>query len=178
MLKILESLILVTIVMLCGFTATAHATAMLDPVIGSGPDVLQAIYAAMTGGHYAVVAALCLVGAVALARKYGGARWPALHTDLGSALLALCGAFGTSMVAALAGGGRVTIGMAEASGAVAFAAMGGYAAVNALLIRPYIAPWAARAPMWLRPVLLMVLYWFQHASDPAQAGNKPVTPGA
>lgn len=161
---------------LLGFTAVAHAANMMDPADGS-LDVARALYGALTGGHYAWAGALALVGGVALLRKYGGTRWAALHTDLGSALLALGGAFGTSMAAGLAGGGAVTWPMLGAAGVTAFAAMGGYAAFKKIAIEPYLIPWSQspKTPAWLKWALLSVIYWFQHKSDPG--ADAPPAPG-
>lgn len=162
---------------LTGFTITAHAASVVDPGDGS-LDIARSLYSALTGGHYAWAGALALVGAVALLRKFGGARWPALHTDAGAALLALGGAFGTTLAAALAGGGAVTWPMFAAAGATAFAAMGGYAALNKLVVQPYLVPWAAKYA-WLKPLLTLVTLWFQHKSDPdAQPTSTATAPAA
>lgn len=173
MLKYLEVTVVATLLALVGFTATAHAAAAVDPSAGTPPDVLAAIYQALTGGHYAYVAALAIVAAVALVRKYGGSRWPALHTDLGSAALAVCGAFGASLSAALAGGGKLSVGMITGAGGVAFVALGGYAAANALY-KKYVLPLKAKAPSWVQPLFTVVAYWFEHESDK----TTPATPAA
>jgi len=149
---------------LLGFTLTAHAAALVDPADGS-LDVARTLYSAFSGGHYAYAGAIGLILSVSLLRKYGGSRWPALHTDGGAALLALGGAFGTSMAAALAGGGAVTWPMFAAAGATAFAAMGGYATVKKTLVEPYVKPWSLKAPAALKPLLAFIVYWFEHASD-------------
>lgn len=169
MIKYLEGLAILTILLLLGFTATAHAAAAVDPAIGTAPDIIGAIHSALAGGHYAYVAAMALVGVVALARKYGGARWPALHTDLGSALLACAGAFGTALSASLVSGAGLNWGIVTGAGTVAFGALGGYAAVNALIVKPYLVPLAAKAPSWMQPLLQLALFWFVHQSDPTSA---------
>ena len=144
---------------LAGFTVTARAADAVDPQDGS-LDLAKTVYDAFAGGHRAYAAAVALVLAVALIRKYAGARWKALHTDAGSALLVLAGSFGATLAATLAGGGPATAQAAWMALCTAFAAAGGYAALKQLVIMPLAAklpPWAAKVLTWL----------FVHASDPS-----------
>lgn len=144
------------------FTAGAHAANAIDPADGS-LDVAKAVYDALHGGHYAYAAAMALVVAVALLRKYGGSAIPALHTDAGSALLVLGGSFGAALAATLAGGGPLTWPLAWSAACVAFAAAGGYATIKKLVVTPLLP----KLPPWLAGV---VGFLFVHASDP---GNTP-----
>ena len=160
-------LLTATVLLLLSFTGISLAAAAVDPVDDSPVDVAKSIYQAFTGGHYAYAAAIALVVAVALTRKYLGARVPWLHSDQGSASLVLIGSFGTALVASLAGGGPLTIGMAEAAGMIAFVSAGSYGALNSLVIKPL----APKLPAWMQPI---VLFLFQHASDPGNAA--PATP--
>lgn len=157
---------------LFGFGITAHAASVLDPQDGS-LDVARTIYQALTGHRYAYAGALALIAGIALVRKWGGPRWPWVHTDAGGACLALGGAFGASLAASLAGGGALNWQMIAAAGGVAFTALGGYAAAKKIFVTPFLVPWAsslATKPWWLRWLRLplsLVIFWFQHASDPA-----------
>lgn len=162
-----------------GFAVTAHAASAAASVVDPGDgslDVARSLYEALTGGHYAWVGALTLVAAVALLRKFGGSRFPQLHTDAGAALLTLGGSFGAAMSAAFAGGGHVSWTMVAAAGATAFAAMGGYAALKKLVVDPYLIPWQAKAPAALKPLLAIVIFWFQHKSDQASAQPTSTAP--
>lgn len=150
------------------FSGVALAAEAVDPADGSA-DVARGVYDAVTGGHLAYAAALALVGAVALARKWGGGRWKWMHTDAGSAGMVLAGAYGTALVAALSGGGALTPHVAWATFCVAVGTAGGYNLVKKLVVEPILMPLAARAPAAIRPILMMVIFWFEHASDQAPA---------
>ena len=158
MFKYLELTIIGALCLLLGFSGAAHAAAAIDPADGT-TDLLGAVYSALTGGHYAYVACMALVAAVALARKSLGAKVPWLHTNVGSAVLVLVGTFGATMASALLGGGPVTLSAAENALGIAFAAAGGYSAVKTLVIQPLLP----KLPSWMQPI---VGYLFFHASDP------------
>lgn len=162
--------LLAAFVTLTGFTLTAHAAALIDPVDGS-LDMWGSIYNAVNGGHYALAASASLVVAVALCRKWLGGYFQWMHTDAGSAVLVLLGSLGAALTGALAGGGPFTWHLGYSALLVAFTAAGGYAALKKLVI----VPLAPRLPPWLRGP---VLWLFEHKSDiNPPDGNSPPTPG-
>lgn len=152
-------LILATVVaLLFSFTGVSLAASAIDPADGS-MDLAKSAYDAITGGHYMYAAAVALVLAVALTRKYFGERWQWMHTDAGAAGMVLAGSFGAALAASLAGGGALTVQLAGSAFAVAFAAAGGYASLKKLVITPL----APHLPAWLQGP---VLWLFVHAADP------------
>ncbi len=176
MLKNLYLAILAAAAAMFSFSGVAIAANAVDPADGS-LDAAKAVYDAIAGGHSAYAAALALVLAVALVRKYAGGYCKWMHTDAGSTVLVLAGAYGTALAASLAGGGALTSHLAWSALVVAVGASGGYAAVKRLVVDPL----APELPAWLRPV---VVWLFEHASDqpvPAAqvvAGNTGASPSA
>ena len=166
MLKHLYITTLVAVAAYFSFSGVAVAANAVDPADGS-TDVAKAIYDAFAGGHKAYAASLTLVIVVALARKYLGGRWKWMHTDAGSTIMVLAGAYGTALSASLAGGGPVTLHAAWSALVVAFGAAGGYAAVKRLVIEPL-------APYLPESIRGPVVWLFEHASDvqvTVDAGN-------
>jgi hypothetical protein len=168
---------------LAAFFGTAYAAeATVDPNAGS-LDIAKSIYEAFTGHHYAYAGALGLMLGIALVKRYLGPKISWLHSDVGGTSLALGGAFATALVAALAGGGSVTLDMLKTSLLVGIGAAGGYAVLKKLIVEPLLKPLAAKAPAWAQPIFSLIFWIFDKPdpiADAAKAGDAAVTanPGA
>ena len=90
------------------------------------PDLFSPILAAIKGGQYFPAAALALVLAVAMARKYGAKRWPILRGDTASVVMTFAGAFGAAAASAGFAGVAMSGALSAAFG-LAVTAAGGYA---------------------------------------------------
>lgn len=110
-------------------TSVAHA-ADEDALL----DLAKPVFDAVVSGQWVYAAALSLVLAVAVARKYGGKIHPFLDTGTGAMLLAVLGSFGASLAAGLAGGVAVTWSILWGSLKVAAIASGGYGMFQRLIM--------------------------------------------
>ncbi len=163
------------------FTTVAHAAAAAEPADGSLLDLARPIYDAFLHGQYIYSGCLALVFAVALARRFGTARYPWLSTDAGSAALVLAGSFGGAMVTQITAGAGVvpTWPMAETALKIAFGAAGGYSVLKALVVHPYLEKLADKGPRWLHAPMALVLWIFQEAApDAPTPPAPPATPSA
>ena len=154
---------LTVLAVVVSFQGVAAAAAVADPSAQAVPDLLAMLYAAVTGGQWYYAASISLVALVALARKYGGDRFPFFHTDQGAALLVLLGSFGGMMVSNLADHAAPTWGMVSTAFGIAFGAAGGYAMVKTLIVLPYLVPLRGHLPAPLSWLLEGVLYFFDHS---------------
>lgn len=148
---------------LMSFVATAMAADVTITLVNDSSSVselLNAVLAAVTGGHYLLAASLGVIMLVGLLRKYGGSRFPFLMTDHGGAILVLVTSFFGAISTALMAGAMPTLALAWTALGVAVTAAGGYSLVKKLL-----APLVPKAPAWLRPVLNVVLWFFDRRSD-------------
>ena len=160
---------------LISFSATAHAAAAVTPTDGTLLDTLQPVLEAFQHGHYLYAGSMALVLAVAIVRRYAPRYAPSLAdwfaSDLGSAALALLGAFGASMVAR---GADVTWGMVWDSLCIAFGAAGGYATIKALVIAPYLTKLAGKGPAWMHEPMQLILWIFQETGSPPTPAEQAV----
>lgn len=159
--KKLIPILTTAVVFLLTFGATAHAAAALEPADGSLLDLMKPIYSAFLAGNDVYAGSLALVFGVALARRYGTARYPWLSTDAGSAATTMLMSFGGAMVAALGAGAAPTWSMAGHATVVGVTAMGGYAALRHLVVLPYLTYLATRGPAWLHKPADLILWVFQ-----------------
>lgn len=165
--------LLVLLLMFGVAAAGVGAVAPDESLIALAKPVIDALLS----GNPGLAAALALVLAAAVARRYGSKRFPFLATDAGGALLVLVGSFGGAAATALTGGAAVSLGLAWKALLVAFAASGGYATVKRLLVTPLLRPLYEKAPAWLKPVLALVLWVFDQpdpVSKAEAAGNAAV----
>ncbi len=178
---------LLALVALITFTATAFAAGAASGDDGSLLDLLRPVFDAITHGQYYLGAALALVFLCTLARRYGAKRFPFLATDAGSAALVLVGAFGGALATGLAavGTNALTFALALAAGKVALAAAGGYSLIKKLVVDPLLASqwYANRAPAWLKAILAVVLWAFTKpdavkSAEAAGAAAVAASPGA
>jgi hypothetical protein len=89
---------------------------------------------ALQSGNVTLLAALALMGLVALARGVFGERLPFLKSDLGAALFTLFLGFLGAIVTALAGGEDLSLNLALTALKVTVSAMGGYSLLKKLLL--------------------------------------------
>ena len=163
------------------FTTMAFAAGAATPEDGSLLDYLKPVLEAFRGGDYPFTASLAVVFIVAAARRYGSPRIPWLGSRAGGAALTFAGAFAGGLATGLSGDGTFSWHLALMSLNVAFVATGGYVIVKELFIDKIIASkwYQEKAPGWLKSILSLVLWMFEHrgksASDKAEeAGDKAV----
>jgi len=137
--------------MALSFLGTSVAVAQGEELSELAKPVLDAIM----GGQYALAAALGLVLAVALLRRYGVAKYPWLGTSAAGSLLVLLGGFGAALGTSLAAGGALSAALAYSALKVSLFAAGGFS-----ILKPVIAALQGRAPSWLKPVLGLVGWVF------------------
>ena len=170
-----------TAITLVSFTAAALAAGAVVPADGSLIDLFKPIYEAMMGRHWWLGGSLTLVFCVAVFKKCAPAKWQEWSNgDVGGAVLVLVGSFGGALATGLLaiGTDAVTLALAWTALKVALGAAGGYS-----LIKKLLGPIAAKAPLWMQPVLNVLLWMFN--SSPAivkaeEAGKAAVAaaPGA
>ncbi len=127
-------------------------------------DLAKPVLDAVMSGQYAFAAALALVFAVALVRRYGGSRWPLLASKKAAPYMVLVGSFGAALATALSAGASLSWLMAWSALTVAAGAGYGYA-----LIKPIFAALQKRAPAWMSPVFTALGWVFDARDKAAQA---------
>lgn len=151
---------------LLGFTVTAHAAGAVlgddTPMI----DLVKAVLQAFTQHEWSLSAPLVVILLVAVAKRYFGDKVKFLHTDLGGSLTALLMATASTLVAALGTSGTsITAVLLWHALRTGITAAGGYAVLKNVLVDPILKPIADRAPAWLRPILGVLLFAFDHGAD-------------
>lgn len=164
MLARIELLVLLAMIALVSFTATAFAATAAAGDDGSLLDLLRPVFDAITHGQYYLGVALALVFLCTLARRYGSERFPFLATKMGAAALVLVGSFGGALATGLAAIGTNALSWALVLGAsqVALAAAGGYSLLSNLLVDPLLASdwYKTRAPAWFKTLMSVVMWAF------------------
>lgn len=161
-----------------GLGGVAFAAETVDPTDGSS-DLLGVIYRAFNGGHYAFAAAIGVMLAVPLVKRWLGGTpsapdgiLPQFHTPIGTAALALVGSAATAIVAgATASGGSVSAHLVETSLMVGVGAAGGLHVLEQLVVSPVLKPLEAKYK-WLAPILNLVT-WVWAKPDPTPAQDAP-----
>ena len=161
------------------FTATAHAAAAVSPSDGTLLDYLTPVIQAFRDGSYIYAGSIALVVMVAVFRRYAPRYWPAAGgwsaTDAGSAIITLVGAFGASMVAALATDhDAFTWALAWHSLEIAFGAAGGYTVIKHVIVEPYLLKCAGKGPAWLHYPMQMILWIFQETGKEPTPAERAV----
>ncbi len=162
-------------VLLAGFVMSAHAAQAVAPDDGTLLDLARPIFDEIMKGHYIASAALALILAVALVKRYAPGKFGTfVHSDAGGSLTTLLMAFGGALATATMGGAMWTWGMLPAAGQVAFFAAGGYVLIKKLIVEPLLKPLAAKAPAWMQPLFAMVFWAFDRkvSETDALAGAK------
>lgn len=145
------------------FVATALAMAQGEDLAELAKPVLESVLA----GNYMYAAALSLVLAVALVRRYGGAKWPLLASKKAAPFLVLVGSFGAAMATSLSAGAGVTLAMTWGAVKVAVAAAGGYG-----LLKPILQGLQKRAPGWMAPAFSVLTWVFSTRIKAAEAAGR------
>jgi len=154
------------------FTATAFAANAVSPDDQSWLELLKPVYEAFMRGEKLYAGMLALVAAVALTKRYAPEKWGIakfVHSDPGGALLTLVASFGGAMATAISAGSLPGWAMAKTAMLIAVGAAGGYSIIKKLLVEPFLRPWAAKAPAWLRIPLNAVLWIFDRPMPVAKA---------
>jgi hypothetical protein len=169
---------------LVAFTGTAVAA---DVSTDGAPllDLAKPVLDAVMGGHWLAGAALALVLAVSLIRRYGAKRFPVLTTDAGGTALTFLTSLGGAVGTAALAGSAPSLALLWTALGVAAVASGGYTALKRLAA-PALRWLEAKAPAWARPFVgpvIAVLLWFvdrpsaiakaKAAGDAAVEANPP-----
>jgi hypothetical protein len=177
MLKLLPLYVVLGLVGVVSFAATAHAAATVASATDSQSllDLLRPVFDAFLGKHYAFGASLLVVAAVALLKRasasvLGDKLVAFLHGDAGGALLALLASGAGSLAVTLATPtATLSLTMLKTALVVGFGAAGGYAMIKALIVEPLLKPLAAKAPSWLQLPLNLLLWFFDKGDAGAAA---------
>ncbi len=162
------------------FTATAFAAGAVEAAVPPDADLSslgRPLYDAIVHGQYWMAAALALVFAVALFKRYAPAgRGRAFaNSDAGGGLLVLLGSFGGA-AATLLLGGPMTWDLVIAAAKVATSAAGGFVLIKNILIAPLMkSDWYKnRAPLWLKALISMSTWVFAKQNSVAAAEDAGV----
>lgn len=172
----MKNAFLFLIVALISFAGTGVAFAATED--GGLLDLARPVFDAVMGGNYAYAAALALVFAVALARRYGSKRWPWLGGDVGGSLLVLLGSFGGAVATAVAGGAGLSLTVVWMACKVAAGASGGYTLIKRLAV-PLLRSIIQKLPKLAQKPFGLILWMFEgsavakaeKAGDAAVAAN-------
>lgn len=172
--KALKALIIAAVLGLGAFTATATVAQAAQENPESIVDIAKPVFDAVRDGNYPAAAALALVLLVAIVSRY--APWAFFKSGHGKALLVLVGAFGGALGTGWLAGAPVAAATFWAALKVAVSAAGGYSLFKSLLV-PLLARFNSKLPVWLQPILALILAIFAKA-DPEEkakaAGDKAV----
>lgn len=177
--KTITSTLLAFLAFIVIFTATAVAQGATTPPDAGWLDLLRPVYDSFASGHYLAAGIAALMAAVMLVRKYAPEKWGIkkfLSSSPGAVLLTLFTAFTTSLFVQAQESG-FSWAMFKTAGLIAAGAAGVYSMIKALLVEPFLRPWAAKATGVLKSVLDAALYFFDRPSQIAvaeNAGNKAV----
>lgn len=146
---------------LVSFSTTAFAAANADEAGASLVDLAKPVLDAVMSGQGFYAAALTLVLAVALMRRYAPKWAPKLFgwvaSDAGGVLTSFLMSFAGAMATTLAGGDAPSFGMAKSAVGVALAASGGYVALKKL-IAPALRVLQVKAPAWAKPIIGFLIW--------------------
>lgn len=152
------------------FTATALAATAVSPDDQSWLELLKPVYEAFMRGEKLYAGMLALVAAVALAKRYMPGKAGAwMNGKYGQPLTVLVMSFGGAMATAISAGTMPGWPMVKTAALIAAAAAGGYSMIKTLLIEPFLRPWAAKAPTWIKWAFDMVLWIFDKPAPIAKA---------
>lgn len=146
------------IVALVVFQGTAFAAQVVEaPDAAALLDMARPVYEAILAGQYGVAAALCLVLAVGVLRRYAVPRVPFLRSDAGGTLLTYGASFGGALAThLLAAGLSIPTGaMLLAALKIGFFAAGGFMTAKRLAM-PLFTYLAGKSPPWLAAIILLV----------------------
>ena len=168
----------VLVAFLISFTGTAYASQAVAPEDGSLIDLARPIFDQIMAGHWLAAAALALVFCVAIVKRYAPGKFGELvHSDPGGALTTLLMAFGGALATATMGGAPWSWKMLWTALTVAVTAAGGYSLIKKLIIEPILKPLAEKGPLWLKPILMVVLWVFDKRDNAATANATAAAAG-
>lgn len=168
--RVIKAISFAILALLGIFTATAFAANAVNPDDQNIFELLKPVYEAFMRGEKLYAGMLALVAAVAAAKRYAPGRVGAwINGKYGQPLTVLLMSFGGAMATALSAGSMPGWPMVKTAALIAAAAAGGYSMIKTLLVDPFIRPWAAKAPAWLRWLLNGVLWFFDRPSPVAKA---------
>lgn len=148
---------------LLGFSVTAHAA---NAVLGEDTpmiDLAKAILQAFTSHQWTLSAPLIVILLVAVTKRYLGDRITFLHTNAGGTLTALVVSTAATLAAALGiAGTSFTATLLWTAFRTGLSAAGGYAVLKNVVVEPVLRPLVAHAPAWIRPILDLLLFAFDH----------------
>ena len=144
----IKSVLQVAVIAAISFVGASVAFAQDPETIA---QLSKPVLDAIMSGNYAAAAALGLVLAVALTRRYGGSRWPVLASATVAPFLVMLGSFGASL-------GTTLLADADLSGAMVIAALkvALYASGSYAMLKPIIAKLRKIAPPWMSPLFAIV----------------------
>lgn len=152
------------------FLATAFAAGGTLPEDMNIWDLLRPVYEAFKNGNHVLAGMTAIVAAVALAKRYMPGKAGAwINGKYGQPLSVLAMTFAASMATAISAGGLPSFGMAKTAALIAAAAAGGYSMIKTLIVEPFLRPWAAKAPTWIRWAFDMILWIFDRPMPVAKA---------
>ena len=162
------------IFMTLSFLGTSVAFAQSEELA----DLAMPLLNAVMSGQYAVAAALALVFAVAVLKRYGVSRWPVLDSPAAGSILVLVGGFGAALATALSAGAAISLSLAYTALKVAVTAAGGYS-----LAKPLLRLLQDKAPAWAAIPLKLVTWIFEkrgrvEAAEAAGEAAVKANPGA
>lgn len=148
-------------VLVAGFLVSANASNAVVPEDGSLTDLARPIFDEIMKGNYIAAAALTLILAVALVKRYAPGKFGEfVHSDPGGSLMTLLMSFGGAIATATMGGIPWTWDMLPAAGKVAFFAAGGYVLIKKLVVEPVLKPLSRKTPVWMTPLWSMLFWMF------------------
>lgn len=176
---------------LVSFGATALAAGAVAPANTSLLDLAKPVYEAISSGHYIACAALALILAMALVRRYapslpkvGTAIGKFLNSDAGNAISTLVVSFAGAVATGAAAGvhwGGLSTHLLWTSLLVGVTAVGGYEVLLHLLAGPVLSKleaWAEAKWPFLAPVFNLLMGVFNKQStglaDAKKAGDAAV----
>lgn len=150
----LPVILVLSLVGLVTFAATAFAAGAVAPADADALDLLTPVWQAFAHGSYLYAGCLTVVLAVGVCKRYG---W--VHSEKGMVGLTFAGAMAASL-ASSAAAGTISPSTAWSAFKIAAGAAGGYAVLKSLLVDPYLRPLQAKLPAWARMPLSLVLWVF------------------
>ncbi len=169
-------MLLFSVCLLVGFTATAFAAGTASPDDGSLLDLARPVFDAVMHGQWWLGASLAVVLLCAAARKYlpdnYGGKF--IRGDVGGVLLAFMMSFGGAVATALTAGAAMSGLVALTALKIALAAAGGYTVIHKLASAFVASVWfQSHAPGWLKLGLGYLLALVgSNAIEKAEAAGK------
>lgn len=171
-------------VAIVSFLAFFPVGAFAASFLGAGADVAQAtvdsspmdfatpIYQAIAAHQISLALFLGLMLITVAAKRWLGDKFPSLKGDTGriSFMLAFS-TFGAVAASLASPSAHLTLAMVRNGLGVGVTAAGGYAALEHLIVVPILKPFVAKAPVWMQPILNLVISLFDRTSPAIPAAE-------